>query len=163
MRRRPSSSSSSSSGRFKRFRFWVVLSVCVRLRRVVVAVRLRCLSSSHAPDRQGVGILLAKMRRRRLNRRRRVLVLMFVLVDPGHPYTSSESSSGDESDTQSNRLRLFKSGDVFFLFFFCFFCFLLRRQTSKSSLLIVDAHQDARQKNKQLFKEKKEERCDKKN
>ena len=120
MRRRPSSSSSSSSGRFKRFRFWVVLSVCVRLRRVVVAVRLRCLFSSHAPDRQGVGILLAKMRRRRLNRRRRVLVLMFVLVDPGHPYTSSESSSGDESDTQSNRLRLFKSGDVFFVFFvFC--------------------------------------------
>ena len=122
MRRRPSSSSSSSSssGRFKRFRFWVVLSVCVRLRRVVVAVRLRCLSSSHAPDRQGVGILLAKMRRRRLNRRRRVLVLMFVLVDPGHPYTSSESSSGDESDTQSNRLDFLKV-ETFFFVFFCFF------------------------------------------
>ena len=149
MRRRPS----SSSGRFKRFRFWVVLSVCVRLRRVVVAVRLRCLSSSHAPDRQGVGILLAKMRRRRLNRRRRVLVLMFVLVDPGHPYTSSESSSGDESDTQSNRLRLFKSGDVFFCFFFCFFLFFVA--SSKSSLLIVDAHQDARrQKNKKALRKK---------
>ena len=161
MRRRPSSSSSSSSssGRFKRFRFWVVLSVCVRLRRVVVAVRLRCLSSSHAPDRQGVGILLAKMRRRRLNRRRRVLVLMFVLVDPGHPYTSSESSSGDESDTQSNRLDFLKVETFFFVFFVFFIIFVA---SSKSSLLIVDAHQDARQKNKQLF-EKKEERCDKKN
>ena len=149
MRRRPSS---SSSGRFKRFRFWVVLSVCVRLRRVVVAVRLRCLSSSHAPDRQGVGILLAKMRRRRLNRRHRVLVLMFVLMDPGHPYTSSESSSGDESDTQSNRLRLFKSGDVFFCFFLFFLFFVA---SSKSSLLIVDAHQDARrQKNKKALRKK---------
>ena len=76
----------------------------------MVAGRLRCLSSSHAPDRQGVGILLAKMRRRRLNRRRRVLVLMFVLVDPGHPYTSSESSSRDESVSRNKSNRLFCGG-----------------------------------------------------
>jgi hypothetical protein len=36
-----------------------------------------------------------------------VLVLMFVLVDPGHPYTSSESSSRDESVSRNKSNRPF--------------------------------------------------------